>query len=249
MFSINAPLAFTPVGEVPDGYRVDLHYGLSDSGTTPPVYTKSNQGSGWPANQLEGVLEDLRASDGSELCRKWQDLSRWERDEFLLSWPADEKSRSGAAFEELKARAAKRPRAGDAWCGIDGTLLSGTDRVLVGRDSVIRLSGRVTIEANDGPLVQTFYSGTIDLGEDGYRKWLLGQLSGSTRVALGVSFEGSSVPEEWASSELRGVTTNAQRYRYLTRRLFLARGEVKFEKQPYSPITGVQLDVWDASEY
>jgi hypothetical protein len=50
----------------------------------------------------------------------------------------------------------------------------GADWLVVRRDGMAALDVRTTIETNDGALIYVSYTGTIDLGENGYEDFLKG---------------------------------------------------------------------------
>jgi hypothetical protein len=62
---------------------------------------------------------------------------------------------------------------------------SGGDWLTIRTDGVGVLDVRLTIETHDGGLVYLFYTGVADLGEDGYEKFLRGELppTGQLRAA------------------------------------------------------------------
>ena len=60
---------------------------------------------------------------------------------------------------------------------LQGTLRPvGGDWLTLGRDGIARLDVRATIETADGALLYVTYPGVIDFGEDGYDRFLRGEL-------------------------------------------------------------------------
>ena len=59
----------------------------------------------------------------------------------------------------------------------------GGDWVCVRRDGIAVLDVKATIETNDGALIFVYYHGTIDLGEDGYSRFMVGDLPPGPFVA------------------------------------------------------------------
>jgi len=60
---------------------------------------------------------------------------------------------------------------------VSGTVLPvGGDWLTLRKDGVGILDVRATMETNDGALVYTAYSGVVDIGEDGYGRFLRGDL-------------------------------------------------------------------------
>jgi hypothetical protein len=58
---------------------------------------------------------------------------------------------------------------------ISGKILPvGGDWLTIRRDGVGLLDVRATLQTHDGALIYTAYNGTLDLGEDGYEKFLQG---------------------------------------------------------------------------
>ena len=58
----------------------------------------------------------------------------------------------------------------------------GGDWMTVRRDGVAILDVRATLETHDGALILMTYPGVIDLGEDGYDKFLRGELPASAQI-------------------------------------------------------------------
>ena len=52
----------------------------------------------------------------------------------------------------------------------------GADWLTVRTDGVLVLDVRATIESHDGALIYVTYNGVLDMGEDGYQKFLNGEL-------------------------------------------------------------------------
>ncbi len=48
----------------------------------------------------------------------------------------------------------------------------GADTLTIRRDGVGMVDVRATIETHDGALISLAYSGVVDMGEDGYQRWL-----------------------------------------------------------------------------
>lgn len=59
---------------------------------------------------------------------------------------------------------------------------TGGDWVTIRRDGVAILDVKATIETHDGALILVTYSGMIDLGEDGYDRFLRGELPPVTHI-------------------------------------------------------------------
>jgi uncharacterized protein DUF3237 len=68
--------------------------------------------------------------------------------EYTQSWNRDVPSTGNCTFE---------------WDGLEGQILSGGDFALIRTDGVLALDGRVTIQANDGTLIDAIYRGLVDL--------------------------------------------------------------------------------------
>jgi hypothetical protein len=64
----------------------------------------------------------------------------------------------------------------------------GGDWMTVHRDGVAILDVRATFETHDGALILVTYPGVIDLGEDGYDKFLRGELPSTARIRTSPRF-------------------------------------------------------------
>jgi Protein of unknown function (DUF3237) len=65
---------------------------------------------------------------------------------------------------------------------------AGGDWMTVRRDGVAILDVRATFETHDGALILVTYPGVIDLGEDGYDKFLRGELPSTARIRTSPRF-------------------------------------------------------------
>ncbi len=93
----------------------------------------------------------------------------------------------------------------------------GGDWFLVRRDGVGTLDVRATIETPDGALIHLFYQGIGDLGEDGYDKFLRGEL-----------------PRKLALRTAPNLRTAHPAYQWLQRLQCFAVGEVDLERSEVS---------------
>jgi hypothetical protein len=146
------------------------------------------------------------------------------------------------------------------WNGLQGKIASGGDFMLVRKDGVIDMDGRVTICAADKSLVDAVYRGSIDLatvaherhkdlsGNGIYRALQLGEFDFKEDVltkkpvpltlALSVAFETANTPEatgdgsdmSWVKGHYRATSANYWRYGTLVRRSFMAIGTLALQK-------------------
>ena len=65
----------------------------------------------------------------------------------------------------------------------------GGDWLTVRADGVAVLDVRATMESNDGALIYVAYSGVSDLGEDGYQKFLRGELPRTIAIRVAPRFQ------------------------------------------------------------
>ena len=65
---------------------------------------------------------------------------------------------------------------------------AGGDWLTVRRDGVVIMDVRVTVETHDGALILVTYPGIIDLGEDGYDKFLRGELPPILQIRIAPRF-------------------------------------------------------------
>jgi hypothetical protein len=64
----------------------------------------------------------------------------------------------------------------------------GGDWMTVRRDGVAILDVRATFETHDGALILVTYPGVIDLGEDGYDRFLRGELPAAAQIRISPRF-------------------------------------------------------------
>jgi hypothetical protein len=73
----------------------------------------------------------------------------------------------------------------------------GGDWVTVRKDGVAILDCRITFETNDGALILVTYPGVVDFGEDGYDKFLRGELPPVAQVRISPRFATSHPGYLW----------------------------------------------------
>lgn len=73
----------------------------------------------------------------------------------------------------------------------------GLDSFLLRRDGVGLLDVRGTIEASDGGLIDVFYRGIGDLGEDGYDRFLRGDLPKKLALRTGPQLRTAHPAHQW----------------------------------------------------
>lgn len=73
----------------------------------------------------------------------------------------------------------------------------GGDWVTVRPDGVAITDVRGTIETNDGALIYITYTGVMDLGEDGYQKFLQAQLPTTAQIRNAPRFETAHANYQW----------------------------------------------------
>jgi hypothetical protein len=73
----------------------------------------------------------------------------------------------------------------------------GGDWMMVRRDGVAILDVRATLETEDGALILLTYPGVIDLGEDGYDKFLRGELPATAVIRTSPRFATSHPRYLW----------------------------------------------------
>lgn len=71
---------------------------------------------------------------------------------------------------------------------------AGGDWVTVRKDGVAYLDVRTTFETHDGALILVTYQGTVDFGEDGYDKFLRGEMPPVVKIRTSPRFV-TSQPE------------------------------------------------------
>ena len=73
----------------------------------------------------------------------------------------------------------------------------GGDWMTVRRDGMAILDVRATFETHDGALILVTYSGLIDLGDDGYDRFLRGELPSTARIRTSPRFVTSHPEYLW----------------------------------------------------
>lgn len=73
----------------------------------------------------------------------------------------------------------------------------GGDWVTVRKDGIAVMDVRTTFELDDGALVLVTYPGIIDFGEDGYEKFLRGEMPTQIRLRTSPRFLASNPKYEW----------------------------------------------------
>ena len=73
----------------------------------------------------------------------------------------------------------------------------GGDWMTVRRDGVAILDVRTTFETHDGALILVTYPGLIDLGEDGYEKFLRGEMPAAAQIRTSPRFVTSHPEYVW----------------------------------------------------
>jgi hypothetical protein len=73
----------------------------------------------------------------------------------------------------------------------------GGDWVTVRKDGIALLDVRTTFETHDGALILVTYQGVIDLGGDGYDKFLRGELPSIAQIRISPRFSASHPDYVW----------------------------------------------------
>jgi hypothetical protein len=76
---------------------------------------------------------------------------------------------------------------------------AGGDSVIIRKDGVALLDVRTTLQTHDGALILINYPGIIDLGADGYDKFLKGQLPPVARIRTSVHLVTSAPNYAWVN--------------------------------------------------
>lgn len=73
----------------------------------------------------------------------------------------------------------------------------GGDWATVGKDNIARLDVRTTFETHDGAVILVTYQGVADLGEDGYDRFLRGEMPPVVRLQTAPRFAASHPGYVW----------------------------------------------------
>ena len=99
---------------------------------------------------------------------------------------------------------------------LNAKVLQGADWMLIKTDGVARVDVGALLETSEGSRIVMNYSGIIDLGEDGYQKFLTNNLHKTLRV--------------WTTPRF---SAGDQAYKWLNRRQFISLGEVSMDDLTY----------------
>lgn len=81
---------------------------------------------------------------------------------------------------------------------VNGKVLPvGGDWVTIRKDGVGILDVRATMETDDGALIYTAYSGVVDFGEDGYERFLRGELPTITQLRIAPRYHTAHPKYQW----------------------------------------------------
>jgi hypothetical protein len=138
------------------------------------------------------------------------------------------------------------------WRGLMGDVIAGSDSLLLRKDCVAALAGRLTIRAKDRYLINTQLMGAVELcGLQDVPVPTLAQVkseqlptlelpkeAATVDMFVGISFEGATSEQAWAAEEYRQKTFF--RYQRLLRGSFVASGKGYFKN---GLLDHVELDV------
>jgi hypothetical protein len=242
-FTIHPSVRPTPVGEIPGGYRVDLRYG---NATAPKsVFTDPGR---YKSDWLDPVAAEGLPADLGEPART------------LLQQPSYEKIQEARQQPESAALRALRETRTLEWFGIQGAILSGGDWTTVRQDGVVTFDGRLTIRADSSFLVDVVISGVVDLRRPEadalscsdnevyspvYERWLSGELTTPIRTVLSLRFEAARAGQSWADNKIKNASVGFWKYERLVRGHFMAIGQMEVQQAQYSPISDLQLEVYE----
>ncbi len=80
---------------------------------------------------------------------------------------------------------------------LNGDCGMGADWCLVRRDGVGVVDSRVMIQADDGALVYSWYTGVVDLGEDAYERLLKGEAPRPGGIRIAARFQTAAPQYAW----------------------------------------------------
>lgn len=248
-FSIAATADCNFVGEVDGGARIDLTYGQPAAGggisTDPSKLSTETK---------RAIKDYLRATMSLKQGASIPDSE-------LI--PSTYQGKMAAAMQ-LGYDEGKRPVLPEGWCGLQATLRSGRDWLLVGTDGVIDFDGRMTICDVDGIVIGAHILGRADLnavvapspkkrepvvppGGDPYETWKRGFPPHSyLPLALPMTFDVADYPSSDATAQgaIDAAAPFAARYVSLGRTFFVAVGAATFRGGPFSHLESVTLDVY-----
>ena len=79
----------------------------------------------------------------------------------------------------------------------NGTCVRGGDWFLVRRDGVGIVDSRVTLQAYDGAIIDSFYSGVVDLGADAFARLIKGETPTPGAIHIAARFQTSAPQYAW----------------------------------------------------
>ena len=80
---------------------------------------------------------------------------------------------------------------------LNGDCGMGADWFLVRRDGVGVVDSRVMIQADDGALIYSWYTGVVDLGEDAYDRLMRGQPPAPGAIRIAARFQTAAPQYAW----------------------------------------------------
>jgi hypothetical protein len=251
-FTLKPKIQSVPIGETPDGFRIDLRY---TSGEGDVISTEVEYNGAWRQWLNDKVNNNVDPPGWAAL----QDNTK------LLLVKSTEHF-----FNALKTDAAElkdaRNRGFLEWFGIKGTVLSGGDWATVREDGVGIFDGRITIKSDDGFLVDAVITGVVDFRKHSadhlpspespepsyeiFTKWRSGKLTNrNVRIALPIRFEAANYTKNWADQKLKDASKGFWKYERLVRGQFIASGVMDLAELSYSPISDIELHVYEVGSF
>jgi hypothetical protein len=248
VFSLEANVDATPVGETPTGYRVDIQYLPPGKVFTDPLRYFDD----WVAPQVAKITPNLNDPSVKGL-KGANDKEKGQIVDAIVAYR-----------QSLSVQPPQQPPpallSALPWYGFDGELLSGSDWAIIGSDGVANFTGLVTLRSTDADqgLLALTLEGPVDLlslivqgvpasPSQGFQSVLSAAQSGALQKApmvIAASFDAAGDAEPWAPKRMRRQADGFWKYRPLTRSQFIALGNASFSKSPDSPIVGVQVDFY-----
>ncbi len=180
-------------------------------------------------SNLEAIATGGQGPSGERIYARYEEPAKvttarslynesWPREDFEKYWP----SNSDKPPELVRAQRGKR----QPWSGLWGTISSGGDFALLRNDGVLQLDGRVTVLADDETLLDLVYHGLVEVPDELNELRIPVVLSLTIETASGPFPTAEGEDLGWINKRYLARQANFWRYEELTRKLFVAVGEL-----------------------
>jgi hypothetical protein len=257
VFTIDAAVKASDVGQSPEGERLDLQYGDPEPSaiTTDPDLFLADWWAGHPNKDRKPILQAIATLFGGFLPPLPLPPGDYERLSAFRQLDPDSKlfvraPNQRILYDQIRKMLGDLPL---EWFGFDGRIISGSDWLLVRNDAVAVFSGRLTLRSSDPDegLIDATISSVVDITPAGtpraaaFANVQKGQNANPLPLLLSVVFDVAGAAEAWAPARIIKQAAGFWKYERLTQAQFVAIGEASVDQSPFNPINNVHLDVYE----